>query len=104
MKNLLFSTLALAAATLTFTPVANAAEALPSASIQQRRIEFLDTQTKAVDNIQEARLAFLENQTKAVEDVQQARLEFLGNQTKAVENIHETRLEERARRGKSNLR
>ena len=86
MKNLLFSALALAATTLTFTPVANAAEALPSSSIQQRRLEFLDTQTKDV------------------EDIQQARLEFLENQTKAVENIHETRLEERARRNKSNLR
>ena len=87
MKNLLFSTLALAATTLTFTPVANAAETLPSSSIQQRRLEFLDTQTKAVENIQEARLTFLENQTKAVEDVQATRLEFLDSQTKAIEDI-----------------
>ena len=86
MKNLFFSALALSAATLTFAPVANAAEVLPSNSIQQRRLEFLDTQTKAVENIQEARLEFLENQTKA------------------IENIHETRLEERARRNKNSLR
>ena len=64
MKNLFFSVLALSAATLTFAPVANAAEDLPS-SIQQRRLEFLETQTKAVDNIQDARLEFLENSTKS---------------------------------------
>ncbi len=85
MKHLFFSAIALSAAALAFAPVANAAEVLPS-SIQQRRLEFLDTQTKAVENIQEARLEFLESQTKA------------------IENIHETRLEERTRRNKSNLR
>ncbi|MEO1620491.1 MAG: hypothetical protein AAFU53_05580, partial [Cyanobacteria bacterium J06632_3] len=76
MKNLFFSALALSAATLAFAPVANAAESFPS-SIQQRRLEFLDTQTKAIDNIQEVRLEFLENQTKAVEDIQVTRLDFL---------------------------
>ena len=38
MKNILFSALTLAATTLTFAPVTNAAEILPS-SIQQRRNE-----------------------------------------------------------------
>ena len=84
MKSLFFSALALSAATLTFAPVANAAETLPSSSIQQRRLEFLDTQTKAVDNIQEARLAFIENQTKAVENIQETRLDALDARTKSV--------------------
>ena len=104
MKNLFFSALALSAATLTFAPVANATEVLPSSSIQQRRLEFLDTQTKAIENIQEARLDVLENSTKAIENIQEARLDVLENSTKAIENIHETRLEERARRNKSSLR
>ncbi|MEL7226701.1 MAG: hypothetical protein AAGL17_18155, partial [Cyanobacteria bacterium J06576_12] len=92
MKNLFLSALALSAATLTFAPVANAAEVFPS-SIQQRRLEFLDTQTKAVENIQEARLEFLGNQTKAIENVQVTRLEFLDNQTKAIDDIQKIRLE-----------
>ena len=83
MKSTLFSAFALAAATLTFAPVANAAELIP-ASIQQRRLEFLETQTKAVDNIQDARLEFLATQTKAVDDVQATRLDVLDSQTKAV--------------------
>ena len=54
MKNFIFSALALTAATITFVPSANAAE--------------------TVDNIQSTRLEFLENQTKAVEDIQVTRL------------------------------
>jgi hypothetical protein len=74
MKNLFFSTLALTVATLTFAPVANAAEVFPTASQQQRRLEFLDTQTKAIDDVQATRLEFLNNQTKAVDNVQATRL------------------------------
>ncbi|MGC1524514.1 MAG: hypothetical protein WA783_00550, partial [Phormidesmis sp.] len=64
MKNVLFSALALTAATFTFAPIASAAEVLPN-SIQQRRLEFLDTQSKAVEDIQSTRLEFLSNQSKA---------------------------------------
>ena len=60
MKNTLFSAFAIAAATLTFTPVANAAELIPS-NIQKRRLEFLDTQIKAVENVQATHLEFLKN-------------------------------------------
>ncbi len=84
MKNLLFSTLALTVATLTFAPVASAAEAFPASSLQQRRLEFLDTQTKAVDDVQATRLEHLNNQSKAVDDVQEARLASLDASTIAI--------------------
>lgn len=98
MKNTFFSVLALAAAALTFSPVANAANLAPASSQQhslQKSEEFLDAQTKAVENIQDARLEFLNAQTKAVENVQTARLEFLDSQTKAIDdNIQKVRLEQ----------
>lgn len=78
MKTRFFSTLALTAAALTFSPAANAAEVV-STSVQQRRLEVLDTQTKAVDNVQKVRLEHLNNQTKAVDNVQTTRLGFLDN-------------------------
>jgi len=92
MKNLLLSAIALSAATLTFAPVANAAEVFPS-SVQQRRLEFLDTQSKAVGDIQKVRLEHLDTQSKAVDDIQATRLEFLDSQSKAVSDIQKTRLE-----------
>ena len=102
MKNLFVSALALSAATLTFAPVANAAEGLPSNSIQQRRLEFLDTQTKAVENIQSARLDALDARTK--NSVHKLRIEHLNTQTKAVDNIQEARLDALDARTKSVVR
>ncbi|MEL6470012.1 MAG: hypothetical protein AAFQ74_09810, partial [Cyanobacteria bacterium J06623_4] len=77
----LFSALALTAATVTFAPIANAAE-IVTPSIQQRRLTFLENQTKAVEDIQATRLEFLENQTKAIDNIQKVRLEHLSTQTK----------------------
>ena len=101
MKNAIFSVLALTAATLTFAPIANAAETL-STSIQQRRLAFLDTQTKSVENVQATRLEFLDNQTKTVTNIQESRLDFLSNQTKAVTNVQESRIAGLDARNKSN--
>lgn len=81
MKNTILSAIAITAATLTFAPIASAAEIAPI-SIQQRRIEFLETQTKAVENVQATRLEFLANQTKAVENIQATRLNELATSTK----------------------
>ncbi|EDX83457.1 hypothetical protein S7335_637 [Synechococcus sp. PCC 7335] len=72
--------------TLTFAPFANATETFPSASIQQRRLEVLDTATKFVDDIQKVRLEQLNNQTKAVDDIQKVWLAHSNNQTRAVDS------------------
>ncbi|MBX2863727.1 MAG: hypothetical protein KTR27_09230 [Leptolyngbyaceae cyanobacterium MAG.088] len=107
MKRTLLSALTLLVASTAIAPVASAVEST-NFNIQATRLEALDARTKTTVE-HKIQVEYLNNQTKAIEDIQGARLEaldartknsvhklrleHLNNQTKAVEDIQSTRLE-----------
>ncbi|MEO1622158.1 MAG: hypothetical protein AAFU53_14140 [Cyanobacteria bacterium J06632_3] len=82
MKRYILSALTVAVTAVAAAPAVQAFE--PTLSLQEQRLEQLDTKSKAVSNIQAERLNHLDTQTKAVKDIQSTRLGHLDSQTKTV--------------------
>ncbi|MEO1743625.1 MAG: hypothetical protein AAFR99_17660, partial [Cyanobacteria bacterium J06629_9] len=70
MKRTILSALTVLVATATVAPVAQAFE--PAASLQNNRLEALDSRTK--NTVHSLRTEHLNTQTKAIDSIQSARL------------------------------